>query len=213
MTVRRTLAALRRFNGRLAKLGRRRLPDNQQKEIEAERIVSAIIEIESGGDPRTFTPGSSALGLGQFVPETWLTMIRRHQPELLQTLSREELLDMRTEPSLSREMVKALLLENTGVLGAAGIQPTPANLYLSHFLGLAGALRVFRADPETAVSTLLSARAIENNRTVLDGKSVRDVVAWAERNMGIAMLHASEGGVRAASGKGVDPFPAFWPPS
>jgi hypothetical protein len=45
-------------------------------------VVDRIIRVESNGDPNAKNKRSSALGLGQFLNETWLDMIRSHRPDL-----------------------------------------------------------------------------------------------------------------------------------
>jgi hypothetical protein len=57
-------------------------PDSQREEPTAASTVDAVVEriigVESGGDPNAKNKRSSATGLGQFLDETWLDMIRAH---------------------------------------------------------------------------------------------------------------------------------------
>ena len=39
-------------------------------------VVEQIISVESNGDPNAKNKRSSAMGLGQFLDETWLVLIR-----------------------------------------------------------------------------------------------------------------------------------------
>src|SRR4029453_1645851 len=59
-------------------------PDSQREEPTAvstvDAVVERIIDVESGGDPNAKNKRSSATGLGQFLDETWLDMIRAHRP-------------------------------------------------------------------------------------------------------------------------------------
>src|SRR5262245_9774873 len=61
-------------------------PDSQREEPTAaftvDAVVERIIDAESGGDPNVKNKRSSASGLGQFLDETWLDMIRAHRPDL-----------------------------------------------------------------------------------------------------------------------------------
>jgi hypothetical protein len=43
--------------------------------------VEQIIRVESNGDPSAKNRRSTATGLGQFLEETWLDMIRTHRPK------------------------------------------------------------------------------------------------------------------------------------
>lgn len=74
--------------------------------------------------------------------------------------------------------------DNIASLTSAGIQPTPGNTYLAHFLGAGGARSVLGADPSTPVSSLLSPDAIAANKSVLEGKTAGEVAAWAANKFG-----------------------------
>ena len=43
-------------------------------------VVDRIIGVESDGDPNRTNRRSSAMGLGQFLDQTWLDLIRAHRP-------------------------------------------------------------------------------------------------------------------------------------
>ena len=77
-----------------------------------EKLVNRIIHVESGGSARAKNPKSSATGLGQFIKSTWLRMMKTYRPELFRSMSTEELLELRFDPTLSREMVANLAREN-----------------------------------------------------------------------------------------------------
>jgi hypothetical protein len=56
-------------------------PDSQREEVAGPTIdaaVERIIGVESHGDPNAKNKRSSAMGLGQFLDETWLDMMRAH---------------------------------------------------------------------------------------------------------------------------------------
>lgn len=157
---------------------------------EAERLnsggtdtVSRIIQIESGGNPNAKAKTSSALGLGQFVKGTWLDLMRRKKPGLIQGKTDAQILAMRTNPELAREMVGILASENSAFLKSKGIEATPGNIYLAHFLGQGGAQKILGADPSTPVSSLLTKGAVDANASIMRGKTAGDVAAWAKRKM------------------------------
>jgi hypothetical protein len=152
-------------------------------------IIDSIISIESGGNPLARNPNSTAFGLGQFIESTWLDTLAKHRPDLVSRLSRQELLNLRANPDLSREMVAKLASDNAAALQRAGIEPTPGAIYLAHFAGPAGAIRVLRADSATPVESLLGSAAVTAN-PFLRGKTAADLIAWAERKMGGAPRQA-----------------------
>lgn len=148
-------------------------------------LVDRIIGVESGGRADAAATTSSALGAGQFIKGTWLAMIERYRPDLMEGRSREQVLAMRTDPALSREMTERYMQENAAKLQRAGLEASDANLYLAHFAGPQGAINLLRADPDAPVSSVLTADAIAANR-FLQGKTVGWVVQWANGKIGSA---------------------------
>jgi hypothetical protein len=148
-------------------------------------VVDRIIGVESSGDPNAKNPKSTATGLGQFTEGTWLSTIKNHRPDLYNSMSPAELLALRTNPVIAREMTVRHTEDNAKVLGGRGIAVTPANLYLAHFLGAAGAVSVLSANPSTPITDELVGQkgAVAANRTILEGKTAGDVVAWAGSKM------------------------------
>jgi hypothetical protein len=149
-------------------------------------VVDRIIGVESGGNASAKNPNSSAEGLGQFIDSTWLGMMRKYRPDIQG--SDAEILAMKRDPALSREMTTRYAEENAETLAKAGVSPTNGNVYLGHFLGPAGAIAVGRASPDTPVSQILGADQIAANKSILEGKTAGEVRAWASRKMGNATL-------------------------
>jgi hypothetical protein len=152
----------------------------------AEYVTERIIGVESGGDATARNPRSSAVGLGQFTSDTWLELIKRTRPDFAANKTDSELLAWRTDPQLSKEMTTALQVENAKSLREAGFAPTPTNLYLAHFLGKTGALRVLQAPNETRVETVIGAGSISANSEVFaEVKTVGQLREWAADKMGV----------------------------
>ncbi|MCU0831142.1 MAG: M23 family metallopeptidase [Rhizobiaceae bacterium] len=147
------------------------------------RLVDRIIHVESGGNATAKNPLSTATGLGQFIESTWLRMMRTYRPDLAASLSKEQQLAMRFDPTLSREMVTNLAQENKSYLEAGGHMITAGRLYLAHFLGPEGARLVLSSEDGADLGALLGAQVIEAN-PFLTGKDVAFIKNWAERKMG-----------------------------
>lgn len=149
--------------------------------------VDSIISAESGGDPNARNPNSSAVGLGQFTAPTWIDTITAARPDLVQGKSPDEILALRNDPQLSREMTAAYAAQNSGILSKAGLPVTPGTQYLAHFAGPGGAIGILNADPATPIEGVLSSKAVAAN-PFLKGKTAGDVIAWANGKVGQAPM-------------------------
>ena len=149
----------------------------------ADNTIDRIIKVESGGNPNAANPNSTAVGPGQFITTTWLSMIKKHRPDIAAGRSDQELLSLRTNPELSRQMTAAYAAENNSTLTNAGFQNTPGNTYLAHFAGPAGATAVLRADPNTPVINVLGPQVVQAN-PFLANMNAGQLRQWADNKMG-----------------------------
>lgn len=147
-----------------------------------EGLVNQIIRVESGGNAAAKNPLSTATGLGQFIQSTWLRMMRDYRPDLARTMSRQDLLNLRTDPTLSREMVTNLARENERFLQSRGHSITAGRLYLAHFLGPGGANRVLSSNDAQTIFDVMGAGVVRAN-PFLTNYTVADLKAWADRKM------------------------------
>lgn len=147
-----------------------------------EKLTDRIIHVESGGKATAKNPLSTATGLGQFIESTWVRMMNTYRPDLARSLSRADLLALRFDPTISREMVKNLAREGEAYLKARGHQITAGRLYLCHFLGMEGANLVLSSPGDAQLVAVLGQGVISAN-PFLSGKDVNYVVDWAERKM------------------------------
>jgi hypothetical protein len=160
---------------------------------EAANVVARrIVVVESSGDASARNTRSSATGAGQFLDGTWLEMIRAYRPDL-GARAEAEILDLRYDPEVSREMVARFAEKNAAMLGRRCLPVTPGTLYLSHFAGGGGAVAVLSA-PETADAAATMAEADSTGRTTreiivtanpfLADFTIADLKRWADRKMG-----------------------------
>ncbi|MGF1623060.1 MAG: hypothetical protein ACFCUR_20935 [Rhodomicrobiaceae bacterium] len=149
----------------------------------AQNLVGQIVNVESGGNPTATNPRSSATGSGQFIDSTWLEMMKRHKPQAIAGKADADILAMRNDPGISREMVGAYANENAARLKHAGFEPTPGNIYLAHFAGPAGAIQTLSANPATPVSQVLGQQAVAANPFLAE-MTAGDLRNWADRKMG-----------------------------
>lgn len=176
-------------------------PDQAASSLKA--LVDRIIMSESQGNPDARNKFSSAVGLGQFINATWMELIRKHRPDLAGAMSDKEILDLRKDPELSREMTARYVEQNTSILLKKGLPVTPGSLYLAHFAGPGGAAAILSAPEEADAATAMAsvdgqpARAREkivNGNPFLKGFTVKDLKNWAHLKMeGIGLGPAGPG--------------------
>lgn len=131
-------------------------------------------------------PRSTAVGTGQFLKETWLDMVKIYRPAIAEGKTDDEILALRTsDPALAQDMVKAFTAENQRALTGAGLPVNDQTLYLAHFLGASGAIRVLQADPDTPITEVTSKAAQDSNPEVFAQLSTAaDMMAWAAKKIG-----------------------------
>ncbi|MCC5983295.1 MAG: hypothetical protein JJU42_02915 [Rhodobacteraceae bacterium] len=105
-----------------------------------------------------------------------------YRPAQSATMSRAELLALRVEPDISREMVTHLAREGESYLRARGHQITAGRLYLCHFLGMEGAHLVLSSPLDADLQELLG-RGVINANPFLRGNDVAWIINWAENHM------------------------------
>src|SRR5215831_705995 len=176
-------------------------PDSQREAPIAgpaiDTVVERIIGVESNGDPNAKNKRSSATGLGQFLDETWLDMIRAHRPDLAKGRSQSEILELRRDAKVAREITARFTERNVEMLRKRGLPVTPGTLYLAHFAGGAGAVAILSAT-ENADAALIMATADATGRTkrekiikanpFLERFTVADLRNWADRKMQVPGL-------------------------
>lgn len=146
-------------------------------------FIDQIIGAESGGKVTAKNPRSSALGPGQFIDSTWLNTVARHRPDIAQGRSRADLLALRTDPALSRDMTAALASDNQGILAKAGLPVTSGTTYLAHFAGPKGAVDILSAAPNRPVIDILGPAAVKAN-PFLQKMTAGELAVWADEKMG-----------------------------
>ena len=148
-----------------------------------DEVTDRIIGVESGGNPNAKNPKSSASGVGQFLDSTWVATIRQHRPDLAAGKSAAQIIEMKGDASLGREMTRAYQQDNADYLTNRGLPTTRGNIYLAHFLGPAGATEVLKADPNTPVVNVVG-QDVVNANPFLKGMTAADTAAWAAKKMG-----------------------------
>ena len=155
-------------------------------------VAARIIAVESNGDPNAKNSRSSATGPGQFLNDTWLDLVREYRPDLTKGRAESEILKLRQEATLARELTQRSVEHNASVLRQRGLPVTAGAIYLAHFAGAAGAAAILSA-PDGAEAAHVMAGADATGRTkpeqlikanpFLEHFTVADLKTWADRKM------------------------------
>jgi murein DD-endopeptidase MepM/ murein hydrolase activator NlpD len=145
-------------------------------------FVNRIIYIESGNNCNARNPLSTAVGLGQFIKSTWINTIRQHRPDIMEGRSIAEVLELRTDCKLAREMTHAFTRDNAAVIRSRGHPVTPGHLYLAHFLGVGGALQALGGNPNAMIANVFGEHHVRAN-PFERGKTIGWLIQWAARKM------------------------------
>lgn len=160
----------------------------------AEALVERILIAESNGDPNARNKRSSAAGAAQFLDDTWLEAVRRHRRDLIQGRSDKEVLDLRRDAELAREITARLVEEYAAMLNKRGLPITPGSLYLAHFAGPAGAVALLSGAETVDAASLMAAADVTGRTTreklvnanpFLKVMTVGDIKSWADRKMAV----------------------------
>lgn len=167
---------------------------------------------ESSLDPHARAQTSSAVGLFQFLEGTWLQVVKEQGPRLgYQRIAdlisvdsegnyyiadqqlRADVLKLRENPQMAADMAAAFTRSNGEYLRQRfGRMPSAGELYIAHFLGAAGAERMFVAglqNPDQIAAALFPRQADANPAIFYDDgkpRTIREVYrALVSRHEGI----------------------------
>ena len=155
-------------------------------------VVERIIRVESNGISSAKNSRSSATGAGQILNQTWLEMIRKHRQDLVQGRTDNDLLELRGDPALMREIVARMVEGNAAMLKKRGLPVTPGTLYLAHFAGSTGAVVLLTGSDHLDAAALLASADASGRSTreklvkanpFLATFTVGDLKSWADRKM------------------------------
>lgn len=146
--------------------------------------LAKIARAESGGRANARNPSSSASGMFQWLTASWNAASRRITPDR-RPLDQSQ----RFNPSVAAKVTAAALRDAQNAIGSM-IQQARVDmcvgLYMSHFLGLAGAQRFFRAylqNPSQSACAVFT-RECAANRNFMGNRTLAGLLQEAARRMG-----------------------------
>ena len=144
-------------------------------------VKSRIGIVESGGSNSAKNSRGSATGTYQFLTGTWVKLYTSRFGK--GGMSDAQIAAKRSDPRLQEILMDDLMDVNEGALRNAGVPQTAGNIYLAHFAGSGGAVKLHRASPDASARSVLGADAVDAN-PFLAPMSAADVINWAARKMG-----------------------------
>lgn len=179
-------------------------PSSAANRFDMGRYMAKNRRAESGGNDQAKAATSSASGRYQFTDGTWLQYHAKVFGNTGET--REQILAKKRDGAVQDRLMMELTSDNAKALRGAGLPVNDANLYLAHFLGIGGALKLLRAGPNAPLSEAIDAKQIAANKAVFKGRQTAgDVIAWAAAKMGQPVDPASmAGGAAMPQGQGTE---------
>ena len=151
-------------------------------------ILAKIAMVESGGNPNLGSRSSSALGMFQWLTDSW----KQASHALFGTVIDPS---RRTDPALSAHVTAFALAQSKAKLGSLITQAKvdmTVGLYMGHFLGQGGASQFFSAyqqNPGAIGATLFSKAASANRNVFYNGgqaRSLSEIVNFFAKKLGSA---------------------------
>lgn len=163
----------------------RRVERGRPEPVTGDAAIEAYMQrnrsAESGGDDAARNPNSSATGRYQFIDDTWLNLYKQRYGD--QGMSDADILAKRGDGEVQDALMRDFTNGNARTLDRAGIPVTEGNLYLAHFAGPGGALKLHRSDPGASVESVLGQGVVDAN-PFLAGQTASQVIDWAAGKMG-----------------------------
>jgi hypothetical protein len=139
-----------------------------------ESFTKKLEKIESGGNPEADNPNSSALGLHQFIADTW--------KETVKQMGKNYTLEDRKDPAKSREVFQFFTQKNVQrAVADLGRNPQEHELYMYHLLGRNGAGDILQASPDKPAIDFVGKRQAKANKNIFyddkgNARTVKEVL-------------------------------------
>jgi hypothetical protein len=160
--------------------------------IDVNALVERIIKVESNGIPNAKNKLSSATGAGQFLDDTWLEAVRKHRRDLTKGRNDKELLELRQDAELTKEIITLLVEQYGRILRKRGLPLTAGSLYLAYFAGPAGAVALLSGAHDANAACIMAAADASGRTTrqklvkanpFLEVLTAGDLKKWADDKM------------------------------
>lgn len=168
-----------------------------KSDVDFDYLIQTAVR-ESSLNPEAKASSSSAVGLFQFLEQTWLEVMKSDGGRLgygeyanaIEVESdgnlvvrnkdlREKVLKLREDPQIASDLAAAFTKNNGAYLESRfGRMPSAGELYIAHFMGARGAENLFEAglsDPDQIAATLFPRQASANPSIFYDNGKPRTI--------------------------------------
>jgi hypothetical protein len=173
-------------------------------------LADKIIQAESGGRNIANQSGeggkatSSAFGIAQFTKGTFEGLAGKAGKE--NPLYGKTWDDYKSDTDLQREALNQLMDTNRQYLEKQKVSTSDAAIYLAHFLGPNGAVKVLSQPDSAPLSGVISPSQMEANPMLQKMSTVADIKSWADKKMGgSGFASASAGAILSGPMGGYQP--------
>src|SRR5262245_24688770 len=148
-----------------------------------EEFLDRLMAAESGGRLDAKNPRSTALGPFQFIESTFLFVVNKYFQSEVASLTREQVLALRTDMAFSRRAASAYSNHLISALKREGLPASTVNVRLAFLVGADAAVRLLKAPPDQPLNEALSADASGAN-PYMSGATIGNLVQKAATDMG-----------------------------
>lgn len=173
-------------------------------------LADKIIQAESGGKNIANQSGeggkatSSAFGIAQFTKGTFEGLAGKAGKE--NPLYGKTWDDYKSDTDLQREALNQLMDTNRQYLEKQKVSTSDAAIYLAHFLGPNGAVKVLSQPDSAPLASVISPSQMEANPMLQKMSTVADIKSWADKKMGgSGFASASAGAILSGPMGGYQP--------
>jgi hypothetical protein len=151
-------------------------------------LALSMVGVESGFNTNAANPDSSAKGLFQALNGTADTQIK--DPIIAAEIAKDGGYNP-FNPYHSALVGTLYAVKNQKILESAlGHKPSAGEMYLSHFLGASGAVRVLRYNKGAQLNLALPEAVYDSNPTLRKLGTVGDLIDWADHKMASVHVNA-----------------------
>lgn len=138
----------------------------EQRTGTSAELLTALLSIESTMGNHTVNPSSSARGVMQYTSKTWRADLKKYHKELGLSANASV-----TNARAAILVAAAALADNKQYLErVTGRTISSGDLYMSHFVGLGGAVKILKGKSSTQVSRLVAVHSKNGKRYHVKGK-------------------------------------------